>query len=338
VVYKPIVKKISESESFLANLQAMNQPQISSKLSGYLKKIYVRESDAVKKGDLLAELDLVDVKAAINQQQNALDASIFSKESLKANFSVAVADLNLAKESVERNRALYEIGGIAKESYDNSLVMLQSKKAKVLASKKAIEAKQKEISSLKEALKVKQNQATYAQIVSPIDGVVGDIFIKEGSLSAPGKPIMNIISNKKRVIFSYAPNTPIKIGQKVEIEGFSEEITAIYDNSKNGLTTAEIALKNDIKMPIGSSVNIKVLFKSAKGVAVPLNALLHDEDVSVMVYNGDMFEKQRVDVVVEDDNFAVISPSISKPVAVGSESKLSSLLALQNIRVVFDEK
>ncbi len=336
--YKPTVQTINESEIFLAKLEAMNQPQISSKLSGYLKKIYVKESDYVKKGDLLVDLDLVDVKAAINQQKNALDGAYLSYESFKANVSVALADLNLAKESVARNKALYEIGGIAKESYDSSLVMLQSKKAKALSARKSAQAKQKEIDSLHEALKSKKNQATYAQIVSPINGVIGDIFIKEGSLSAPGKPIMNIIGDQKRLIFSYAPNSPIKIGQKVIVEGFSEKITSIYQNSKNGLTTAEIELQNDINMPSGSSVNIQVVFKNAKGVAVPLNALLHDDGLSVMVYNGEVFEKQKVDVIVEDYEFAIISPSISQPVAIGSESKLSSLPALQNIRVVLNEK
>ncbi len=107
VVYKPKVKKISESESFLANLQAMNQPQISSKLSGYLKKIYVKESDFVKKGDLLAELDLVDVKAAINQQQNALDASIFREKAaishVMANYDEVSKDM-IIPEGVELTR------------------------------------------------------------------------------------------------------------------------------------------------------------------------------------------------------------------------------------------
>ena len=337
-VYNPTIQEIRESELFLANLQALNQPQISSKLSGYLKKIYVKESDSVKKGDLLAELDLVDINAAINQQKNAIDVAYFSYESLKANVSVAMSDLNLAKESVKRNKALYEIGGIAKEAYDSSLVMLKSKKAKLLVARKSVESKEKEISSLQEALKVKKNQASYARILSPIDGVVGDIFIKEGSLSAPNKPILNIIGDEKRLIFSYALSSPIKVAQKVVVEGFDEEITSIYQNSKNSLSSAEIRLQNDFNLPIGSSVTIKVLFDSAKGTTVPLNALLHDEGMSVMVYKDGVFEKQKVTVIVEDDEFAVISPSISQPVAIGSESKLSSLDGLENIRVIFDEK
>ena len=308
--YKPTVQEISEQESYLATLQALNQPTISSKTSAYITKIAVKESQHVKKGDLLVEIDNADI--------------ISSVESLKASQSAAKQDLALAYKNLKRNRALFDIGGISREAYEMTQLAVNNKKAKLISFDKNIKAK--------------ENLLTYTKIHAPIDGVIGTIFIKEGSLSAPGKPILNIVGEQKRLVFSYAVNSPIKMGQKVEVNGFIEEVTSLYETSKNSLMSAEIVLENDLNLPSGSSVDIKVTFKSEKGTAVPLNALLHDDGISVMVFKNNQFYKEKVEIIVADDTYAIISPAISEPVAIGSESKLSRLPALQNIKVVFDAK
>ncbi len=308
--YKPTLKKINQSELFLATLRAVNQPKISSKVSAYIKKIYVKESQSVKKGDLLVEVDDRDIISSI--------------ESLKANKNLAKQDLSLSYKSLKRAKALYDIGGISKESYEMAELALSGKKAK--------------LTTIEESIKAKKNLLTYTKIHSPLSGIVGTIFIKEGSLSAPSRPIMDIVGEQKQLLFSFAPNTPIKVGQKVEVNGFIEEVTSIYQTSKNSLINAEILLKNDLKLPSGSSVDIRVVLKSEKGMAVPLNALLHDKDINVMVYKDGQFFKERVEINVANDQFAIISPPITEPVAIGSESKLSRLPILQNIKVVFDEK
>jgi len=307
--YKPTVQEVSKQESYLATLQAVNQPTISSKTSAYIKNIYVAESQSIKKGDLLIEIDNADIVSSI--------------EGLKASLLAAKQDLTLTYKSLKRSKALYNIGGISREAYEMAQLAVENKKAK--------------LTSVDKNIKAKENLLTYTKIHAPIDGVIGTIFIKEGSLSAPGKPILDIVGEKKRLVFSYASASPIKVGQQVEVNGVSEEVTSLYQTSKNALMRAEIALKNDLNLPSGSSVDVTVTFKSEKGIAVPLDALLHDDGVSVMVFKNNQFKKEKVEVLVANDEFAIIDPAITDPVGIGSESKLSRLPALQNIKVVFDE-
>ncbi len=309
-VYKPTIKELSQSESFLATLKAQTEPQISSKLSSFVKKIYVKEADVVKKGEVLVEIDDADIVLFI--------------ESLNASRVAIKQDLKLSYKNLKRAKALYDIGGISKESYEMAGLGVENKKARLTEVDKNIKAK-------KELLK-------YSKILSPIDGVVGDIFIKEGSLTAPAKPILNIIGDTKQLTFSYASSSPIKVGQKVIVFGFEEEISSIYQSSKNSLITAQITLQNDLKLPSGSSVDIKVIYQSKKGTAVPLNAFLHDDGTAVMIFKDGEFFKQKVTIEVADDEFAIISAEINQPVAIGSESKLSRLQALKNVKVIFDEK
>ncbi len=307
--YRPTQKELSSKESYLASLQALNQLTVSSKTTGYIKKIYVKEAQYVKTGDLLAEIDNVDI--------------ITSIESLKSNLTSAKENLSLAYKSLKRAKALYDIGGISKESYEIAQASLSAKKSQV--------------TTIQNSIKAKQNLLTYSKILSPIDGKIGVIFTKEGSLSAPAKPIMEIIGDKKRLLFSYTPDTAIKVGQKVIIDSFEESITSIYPNTKNSLATAEILLTHELNLPIGSNVDIDIVFETKKGLAVPINALLHDDGISVMVFRDKHFEKQKVKIEVSDDEFAIISPMIKEPVAIGSEAKLSILPSLKDIKVVFDE-
>jgi multidrug efflux pump subunit AcrA (membrane-fusion protein) len=202
----------------------------------------------------------------------------------------------------------------------------------------SILGKKSQVESIKNSIKTKQNLLSYSKILSPIDGEIGTIFSKEGSLSAPGKPIMEIIGDKKRLLFSYTQNTPIKVGQEVKVGEFKEKITSIYPNAKNALTTAEVLLTHDLALPIGSTTNIEVIFGKKTGTAVPLNALLHDNEVSVMVFKNNHFEKTAVKVEISNDEFAIITPAIKEPVAIGSEAKLSTLASIKNVKVVFDEK
>ena len=309
--FMPIVKEISSSESFLAKLEAVNEPKISSKLSGYVKKVYVSESARVKKGDLLVELDSVEVQGSVD----AIKASVLS----------ANLDMKLSLKDLSRSRALYDVGGISKDSYEKVELMVENKKAKLLSAKSSLSAK--------------ENLLTYTKITSPIDGVVGTIFIKEGSLSSPGKPIITIIGDEKQLIFSYAAETDIKVGQSVLVGGFRESISAIYQSSKNSLMTAQIKLKNTLNLPSGASVDIKVILGSSKGTVVPLNALLHNSsDVSVMVFKDGQFVEQKVKIKLENDEFAMLTATLKEPVAVGSEAKLSRLPSLKNIKVVFNGK
>lgn len=308
--YKPSIQKVLESETFLATLQSINQPQISSKSSGYITKIYVQESQNVRKGDLLVEIDDEEIRSGI--------------EGLKANLRVAKQDLAQSQKNLQRTKALFNIGGISKESYEMAALSVQSKKATLV--------------NITENINAKENLLTYTKIHAPIDGTIGTIFIKEGSLAAVGKPIMEIVGDQKRLIFSYTPNRVISVGQDVLVNGEIEKISTIYDVSNGALMRAEIALTQPLNLPNGASVEIQVVLKRDEGLAIPVNALLHEDAVYVMVYKDGHFSKQKVDIVAVNDTFAITSPQIKDPVAIGSESKLSKLPVLQNIKVVLDEK
>src|SRR5579862_9647914 len=64
---------------------------------GKITKLYVKEGDQVKKGQLLAQLEHVQPEADLNATQASLDAAQTDAAAAEAGLNTSLADLNRAK-------------------------------------------------------------------------------------------------------------------------------------------------------------------------------------------------------------------------------------------------
>ena len=83
--------------------------QVSPKVSGYVAKIYVKDNQQVKEGDLIAELDARDYEVRLQQAQAALDAGLAKENEAKSNVSLtratSSATVQQARAAVQRSRS-----------------------------------------------------------------------------------------------------------------------------------------------------------------------------------------------------------------------------------------
>ena len=310
------IKTINASESqvlqkrpFLAKLESDKEVKIATKLSGVITKLYVSESQEVKKGDLLVDIDDKGIKSNLNTLYETL--------------KVQKSDVEYYTSVLERNKKLYEANAISKEKYDASKLQLLSKKAALKATKDKITA-----------LKV---DLTYLQVRAPFDGVVSAVLLHKGDLATFSKPILSLSAHAQKMQFSYAATSnEVAIGNRV-LQNDKEigKVSKIYPNAKNNLNIAEVALNQHIKQTNDSYLSIEVVTNSAKGCTLPLNALLHEKDATfILAYNNGKFHKQEIDVIVEGDERVIIEPCVKDKVAIASESKLSILPFYKNLNVV----
>jgi RND family efflux transporter MFP subunit len=311
-VVNAIEGKLKHTEGYLAQIVSDKSIKLSTKLAGYVEKVYVEESQVVKKGDILVSIDAIEIRSNID----ALKATLLAQEN----------DLSLAKSIYTRNEKLYKVGGLSKEKLDISKVTLQAKEAV--------------ITNTTQKIAQLEHQLSYLKIIAPFDGIIDAILMHEGDLAATGKPIVSMSNGKKKLVFSYAPtkNTEILKDQMVLLD--SEKIghiKAIYTTSKNGLISAEVALSSEMNLPVGSSVNIEVLTKEAQGCILPDGTLLHKkEGTFVMAYEKGSFKPLKVNVEMQEKSQVLLSPCPSTPVAKASEVKLSALPAYNKVEVLGD--
>lgn len=147
-----------------AGIEAKQNSQISSRILAKIEKVHVRAGQQVKKGQLLIELEKADLVSRESQAKAAL-------------LSVT-ARLLEAKSSLKRANELSQKGLIASAALEQAQANYES----LLASKQLAEQ------SLLEA----QTFLTYADVRSPIDGLIVDRFAEPGNTAQPGMQLLTL--------------------------------------------------------------------------------------------------------------------------------------------------
>jgi len=139
---------------------------VGAQVSGQLKKLHVDIGDAVKKGQLLAEIDVTLFMAKVDQQRAQLvyqESSLVEKE----------AQLDLAKINHERQTKLYEAHATSLENLQNAALELQSAQAQLKMLKAQIE-------QTKSSLRAEEANLEFTRIYAPMDGTVVSLSAKQG--------------------------------------------------------------------------------------------------------------------------------------------------------------
>ncbi len=169
----------SEKE-YVGNVYSKEERAISTRLTGYIKNIYVEEGDNIKSGDLLFEVDPSDIDNAISSAQADLT---------KANSNLLMAELNLAdaKKDYERYKNLYEKEVVPKREFEKMELNMQMKKSQLDLAKSM---KSQAEASLKQA----KAQVKYSKVTSPISGIVISKMKQTSEIVAAGNPVLIISS------------------------------------------------------------------------------------------------------------------------------------------------
>jgi len=134
---------------------------ITSRISGYIRKLSIREGDRVKKGQVLVRVDPVNAKQSLVQ---------------------AEADLANASADKQRYESLFQAHAASKQQLDR--VRLRYKVAR---------------SQVAQA----RNHLGYAEVRSPVNGVVVEKRMSKGDLASPGAGIMTIEDPASLLVNSY---------------------------------------------------------------------------------------------------------------------------------------
>ena len=185
---------------------------IGANAFGKITRLYVKEGDRVKKGQLLAQLENVQSSADVNATRASLEAARTDAIAAEAALNTALADLNRAKSDYEREQldwtraqGLYKEALIAKSEYDSrhaawqtadaGLAQAQARVAQAKAQKDSAERHITQMSAnLTHASDVLQ-KTTY---VAPFDGMITNLPVREGETvvigiqNSPGSTLMTI--------------------------------------------------------------------------------------------------------------------------------------------------
>ena len=154
----PVLSIIPQSttlfDDYPATVQGQQNIEIRPKIDGYIEKIYVDEGATVKKGQ-----PLFYIRAPQYEQE---------VRTARAAINIAQADVNSASMQVNKVRPLVEKDIISKYELESAQFNLQ--------------ARQAALSQARATLANAQTNLGYTRVLSPVNGVVGLIPYKIGSL------------------------------------------------------------------------------------------------------------------------------------------------------------
>lgn len=267
-------------------IEPVETVEVGTQVSGKVEKIYVDFNDVVKKGQLMAELD----KQTLNQSLSRARASLTSAES----------QLNYAKLTYERTKQLYEANAATLAAYQEA----QNSYTQAQMSKKNAQA----------AYDQARVDLAYAEIYSPIDGIVLDRAVEVGQTVAASfsTPTLFTLANDLTKMQVEADVDEADIGQVKEGQRVTFTVDAYMDEVFNGTvnqirmkptTTSNVVTYTVIidapnpeqKLFPGMTASVTIVTEEQTGLAVPAEAFnfTPDEQVLKAIRKADKPEGQR---------------------------------------------
>lgn len=212
---------------------ASDNISVSSKVMGRISKLYAQEGDTVKAGELLAELDSVDMVAqkgqiiatkyqTIANKIQAQEKFIYDKKSVK----VLEIGLKKAEDDFSRAKVQFEGGVLSKEQYEHISKALEAAKAQYEAAEAQLNVSKAQINSAETAVSTAQAQIgvisaqlANTKLYAPVDGVIAKRWLLQGDITQPGQSLYTVNNNSKFWILVYLEETKIgklQIGQKAK--------------------------------------------------------------------------------------------------------------------------
>ncbi|MBP1638861.1 MAG: secretion protein HlyD family protein [Bacteroidetes bacterium] len=203
---------------------ASDNISVSSKIMGRISHLYVQEGDSVKQGQLLAELDSVDLLAQKKQMIAGKSQTEANKVQTEAKFqydekNIKVLQIGLekAQDDFDRAKKQYSGGVVTKEQYDHSKKALETAQAQYEAAKAQLQVSKTQIKTAEAAIVaadaqigVVSTQLNNTKLYAPTDGVIAKRWLLPGDIAQPGQSIYTVNNNKKFWILVYLEETKME--------------------------------------------------------------------------------------------------------------------------------
>lgn len=261
---------LAEIYTTSGTLMTEDRVDIASRLTGFIRTMKVHEGSRVRKGELLLSIDPSEINAQL------MEAG--------ARVTQAKARFNDAQNDQQRFKSLFEQKLIAINQYQKAELDLRLA-AEELRAAEAQQARQRA-------------QLEYADIRSPVSGVVVARHKLAGDMATPGIPLLTIENVDALVVKTFVKEHHIQhisLGTRADIgidaTGLTTHgtVSKIVPAAEPGTYSYQIELALDEIHGLRSGMFARVSFTLGhrEGLALPTSIIVHRDDLSGVYIIGD---------------------------------------------------
>jgi HlyD family secretion protein len=309
---------LAKSVVATGKITPITKVEIKSKASGIVKKLYVDTGDHVKQGQVLAELDRVEIEAEVNSAKAQLLSSQANLQSAKADEKRAEVDaqgvdIPTLQRAYERAQEMSKDGVVSQATLDDaqrSYILAVNKRdvarAQLTVNKAKIAQAQAEVEKDQASLSQFEEQLSYTTITAPIDGVVlsrdvevGDAVSSILVLGSGATLVMTLGDTSEVYVKGKVDESDIGkvyLGQpaRIRVETFKDKtftghVTKISPMGveKDNVTTFEVRVSinnpgGELKAEMTANAEI-ILDEHHNVLMIPEGAIMYDKDKKASV-------------------------------------------------------
>ncbi len=266
-------------------LTSKEEVKLSFKTGGIIKNVLVSESQYVKKGQLLAELNLEEINAKTQQAQTGQQQATINVDNAKLALHIAERDLRNAK-------------GLYQDSVA-TLEQLEDAELQVNSARNQLEAAETNLTFSQQTVDIAKFNQTHSRIVAPANGIILRKLGEANELIGPGNPVFLFGSKDKaqviRVNITDKDIIHVGLGDNAKVEfdaypgeqfdGVVKEIASMADPYINTYEVEVEVNSNRKKMLSGFIGKVYIYTQTQKElIRLPFSALVNADKMSGTIF------------------------------------------------------
>ncbi|MBS1210920.1 MAG: emrA [Proteobacteria bacterium] len=185
--------------------------QITPQVGGTVLAVRAEDTDDVKAGQVLVELDRADARVALEQAETALAQAVRETRTVFANSNTLVQQIKLRqaeaerwRQDIARRQAIAETGAVSMEEIYHARDSLKAAEAALATAQEQLVASQTQTDGIKveNHPAVQRAAARYEEawlawsrtsVTAPVNGQIARRNVQIGQRVAPGTPLMTVV-------------------------------------------------------------------------------------------------------------------------------------------------
>ncbi len=239
---------------------------LAAKMMGNVTRVLVSEGQRVRRGDVLVEIDDREFRAK-TQEANGGAAEVDQA------IAAAQANANVMAATYKRFAALRERGSVSPQEFDEVAAKNTAAQAQL---QQALAKRTQALAGVSEA----QTYLSYANVRSPIDGIVTARMIDPGAQAAPGMPLVTVEDDAHYRVETTIDEdlaAHVRPGDAVQVENgitaHVANVATVDPQTRSALVKIDLPRGSGLRS--GAFVRVAFTVGSRSGITIPATAVAH---------------------------------------------------------------
>jgi RND family efflux transporter MFP subunit len=322
-----VQRDLSNSVTLTAEFEPFYEVDVMAKEAGYVRHMLVDIGDRVKKGQLLATLEIPELRADLTKSKSEVQTALDEKAVSQGDVRRATAADQIAELSYNRimDVSKKEPGLVPMQEVDLAHSHALEAEAQVSSAQQRVQASESRYQSAIADTAHEAALVDYTRIVAPFDGVVTQRYASDGAMIQAGTasqtqamPIVKVSQNNVLRLMLPVPEdsvTSVHNGQTVTVNvpalhrTFEGTVTRFADRLQMSTRTmtAEVDVKNpQLQLIPGMYAKVKLDTADAKdAVVVPPDAIdgIGDNQKVFVLDNNGILHSRKIHTGLQTPQF-----------------------------------